>query len=164
MLKSQQRTHRRNSGSCSEPPRSHGGRNIAREVAPVTARFVLALDFRADLNADPPKELSEVVATSTEAEQSARAIAKLLRRAPPCGLQGSSGPSCAGVEPAPGGSRRPQPRCGRHLPFRGVCPCWSGAGSSVRAGEYERVIAVADAASAVSGSPIPWTAGRSGKP
>jgi hypothetical protein len=46
----------------------------------IAVRFVLAVEFRADLSTDPPKELAEVSGTTAEVEQNARAIAERLRR------------------------------------------------------------------------------------
>jgi hypothetical protein len=45
----------------------------------VTCRFVLAVEFRADLNADPPRELDGIPPVTTEVERNARAIAQALR-------------------------------------------------------------------------------------
>ncbi len=46
----------------------------------ITVRFVLAVEFRSDLEADPPKELDGVAAASADVERSARGVAQALRR------------------------------------------------------------------------------------
>ena len=46
----------------------------------IAVRFVLAVEFRADLGADSPNELAEVPITTAEVEANARAIARRLRR------------------------------------------------------------------------------------
>ena len=110
----------------------------------VTARFVLALDFRADLNADPPKELSEVVATSTEAEQSARAIAKLLRRDHPAVYKDLADRAAQELNLHPGVVDALSLGAVDTFRFE-ESALLERCGELVRAGEYERVIAVADA-------------------
>lgn len=46
----------------------------------IAVRFVLAVEFRADLGSDPPKELADVCVAPVEVERRARAIAQRLRR------------------------------------------------------------------------------------
>lgn len=46
----------------------------------VTARFVLAVEFRSDLRAEPPQQLDSIPTTTSEVEHRCRSIAALLRR------------------------------------------------------------------------------------
>ena len=46
----------------------------------ISARFVLAVEFRSDLRAEPPQELDSIPATAPEVEHRSRNIAGLLRR------------------------------------------------------------------------------------
>ena len=46
----------------------------------VTARFVLAVEFRSDLRAEPPQELDSIPSTTSDIEHRSRSIAALLRK------------------------------------------------------------------------------------
>ena len=54
------------------------GDNVSKWRA-VTARFVLAVEFRSDLHADPPHQLDSIPETTGDVERRARTIAGLLR-------------------------------------------------------------------------------------
>lgn len=55
------------------------GEDISKWRA-VTARFVLAVEFRSDLKAEPPQELDSIPATTADVERRSRSIAALLRQ------------------------------------------------------------------------------------
>ena len=46
----------------------------------VAARFVLAVEFRSDLRAEPPQELDSIPTTTSDVERRSRSIAALLRK------------------------------------------------------------------------------------
>ncbi|MYG27515.1 MAG: PglZ domain-containing protein [Boseongicola sp. SB0677_bin_26] len=55
------------------------GEDISKWRA-VAARFVLAVEFRSDLNAEPPQKLDSIPTTTADVERRCRSIAELLRK------------------------------------------------------------------------------------